>query len=306
MPKTTRLKWFKTSIIGKSSVFWLVKTSLRLDYLFLIRNRWPAATKCEFLAKKYCLIALHALKLRRFNLGRSAMKLRGKRIYYESPLGFADYQSILTRHEFLIAQCQLEHATTFVDVGANVGYFTLLLAEHFPHAHITAFEPVQRVFTCLRENTKGLSNVEACHLAISNFEGDAYMQVDEYDSQTSQLTAERTAEEVVVSTLDNALSQKNISQIDLLKIDVENSEKDVLQRAATTLAHTRYLLIEISMVGNGRYTFAELVALLHSDTYSFQLLALRNFSNVAEGVIPVGDFLFENVMYHRGGQRMVA
>ncbi|GAC1460870.1 MAG: hypothetical protein PVSMB2_21980 [Ktedonobacteraceae bacterium] len=123
------------------------------------------------------------------------------------------------------------------------------------------------------------------------------MRVDEYESQTSELTTEPTNERVMVHTLDHVLGEKNIFKIDLLKIDVENSEKRVLQQATMTLANTRYLLIEISMAGNDKYTFSEVISLLHSDKYSFQLLALRNFNDVAEGLIPVGDFLFENVMY---------
>lgn len=298
MEKTTKLPWFNTSVIGKASLPWLIKTSVLLDYRFWMRNQWSTATKREFLTKKYYLLFLHSVKLRRFKLARSAMKFRGKSIYYESPLGFADYQSVLTRHEFLISQCQLKDESTFVDVGANVGYFTLLLAEKFPRAHVFAFEPVQDVFNCLSNNTKGFSNIDISHMAISNFEGKAFMHVDEHDSQISQLTHEQTDEGVSVNTLDKVLAEKGISQVDLLKIDVENSEKYVLQQAVTTLTNTRYLLIEITMIDNNNYTFSELVSLLHSDTYSFQLVALRNFNDVAEGVIPVGDFLFENVMYH--------
>jgi FkbM family methyltransferase len=300
MEKTTKLPWLNTSVIGKASLPWLVKTSVLLDYKFCVRNRWSVTTKGEFLAKKYASILLHAAKLRRFTLGQSAMTLRGKRIYYESPLGLADYQSILTRHELLVSQCHIKDTGTVVDLGANVGYFTLLAAEKFPRARVIAFEPVQRVFRCLSENTKDRGNVEICRMAISNYEGRAFMHVDENDSQISQLTDEPTDEAVTVSTLDTVLAEKGVTDVDLLKIDVENCEKYVLQQAAATLARTRYLLIEISMAGNDNYTFSELVSLLHTDQYSFQLLALRNFSDVAEGVIPVGDFLFENVLYGRG------
>lgn len=297
MEKTTKLSWLNTSVIGNATLPWLVKNSVTLDYLFWTRNHWPTSAKWEFLLKKYWLIALHAAKFKRFRLGRSAMWLRGRQVYYESPLGFADYQSILTRHELMISQCHLEQARIFVDLGANVGYFTMLLAERFPQAHIIAFEPVQRTFQCLRKNANGYANVDVENMAISNFEGEAFMRVDEFDSQTSQLTRNPTRDVVRVGTLDEVLSQRHIERVDLLKIDVENAEKSVLQAAARTLANTRYLLIEINMVDNSEYTFAELVSLLHSDAYSFQLLALRNFRNVAEGWIPVGDFLFENVLY---------
>ena len=305
MENTTNLPWFNTSIIGKASLPWLIKTSIELDYRFWSRNKWSKAAKWEFLAKKYCLLFLHAVKLKRFKLGCSFMKLRGRRVYYESSLGFADYQSVLTRHELLVSQCQLPANSTFVDVGANVGYFTLLLADKFPHAHILAFEPVRNVFTCLHENTKDLNNVEVSHMAISSFKGHAFMQFDECNSQNSQLTNEHTSEEVQVNTLDDVLRERNIAKIDLLKIDVEKSEKSVLQQATAMLAHTRYLLIEISMMDSDNYTFSELMSLLHSDMYSFQLLALRNFHNVSEGMIQVGDFLFENVMYRHDEQTAV-
>ncbi|HZC04814.1 MAG TPA: FkbM family methyltransferase [Ktedonobacterales bacterium] len=255
------------------------------------------------MAKKYCLVALHATGLRRFKLGRSAMRLRGRRVYYESSLGFADYQSILTRHELMVSECQLQDGGAFVDLGANVGYFTLLLAERFPHARIIAFEPVCLTFQCLRRNTVGFSNVEAHNMAVSNFAGNAFMRFDELESQTSQLTSSPTTEAVEVDTLDHALRDRGVTHVDLLKIDVENAEKFVLQGAQTTLTNTRYLLIEINISDNPNYTFTDLVSLLNSDTYNFQLIALRNFSNVAEGRISVGDFLFENVLYRPDEER---
>ena len=305
MEKTTKVPWFNTSIIGNATLPWLITNSVQLDYLFWTRNRWSLAEKCEFLTKKYFLIAVHAAKLNRFTLGKSAMRLRGRQVYYESSLGFADYQSVLTRHEFMVSQCQLQDQGTIVDLGANVGYFTLLLAERFPHARILAFEPVRRTFQCLRQNTKGFSNVEAHNMAISNFAGEAFMRFDELESQTSQLTHSPTAEAVQVDTLDHVLMQHNITKVDLLKIDVENAEKFVLQGARTTLANTRYLLIEINIADNENYTFSDLVSLLYCGAFNFQLVALRNFSNVAEGRIPVGDFLFENILYRSTDERTV-
>lgn len=218
-------------------------------------------------------------------------------MYYDSSLGLAGYQHALATHEFFVSQSEVRANGTFVDVGANVGVFTMLLADKFPAARIIAFEPVLRVYRCLLDNTERFSNVEVENTAISDAKGEAFMDFDEGNSVISHISDAGTGVPVVVDTLDNALARRGVSTIDLLKVDVETFEKHVLLGAMDTLARTKNLLIEITMEGNNRYTFSELVALLCADRYNFQLKALRNYGDVAEGMIPRGDFLFENVLF---------
>jgi len=284
-------------LIRRASVYWFVKRSVLLDFKLFSRNEWSLATKYSFVLKKYWLILLHATRVRKFRLGKSKVKFNGRNLYYDSPLGLASYQHALVTHEFFVSQSKLRRDGVIVDVGANVGVFTMLLAEKLPEARIISFEPVYPVYRCLLENTKYFSNVEVENTALSNDKGEAFMDFDESNSVVSHISDRCTGVRVAVDTLDDVLAHKNVFQIDLLKVDVEMFEKHVLQGATRTLAQTKYLLMEITMEGNKEYTFAELVSLLYSDHYNFQLLALRNYSDVAEGLIPRGDFLFENVLF---------
>lgn len=280
----------------RANVYWFVKRSILLDFKFFARNTWSATTKCEFILKKYWLIVLHLTGLKKFKLGESKVVFQGRNLYYDSSLGLTGYQHSLATHEFFISQAKLREDGTFVDVGANVGVFSMLLADKFPKARVISFEPVYKVYRCLLENTKCFSNVDVENMALADYKGEALMNFDENNSVTSHISDGSAGLQVAVDTLDDVLAHKGVSEVNLLKVDVETFEKHVLRGAARTLANTKYLLIEISMESNNNYTFSELVSLLYSDRYNFQLLALRNYSDVAEGVIPRGDFLFKNIL----------
>lgn len=290
------MSWFR-KFLSTESLLWLVKSSVLLDLKFWQRNNFSNQKKISFLVKKYYLLFLHLSGFRKYQLGESYTNFEGQKLYYDSPLGLTDYQSILTRHKLLLSMCRLDNPTCFVDVGANVGFFSLLLAKTFPNAKIMSFEPVAKTFQCLSRNLTPFGNVCTKKLAISNFEGTAFMEFDEADSAVSHLTSNTTGQEVKVTTLDKIMAEHDITKVDLLKVDVETFEKHVLEGASTTLANTKYLMVEITMKNNTNYTFAELVSMLYSPKYNFQLLSFRNFNDSGEGAIPLGDFLFENVNF---------
>ena len=50
------------------------------------------------------------------------------------------------------------------------------------------------------------------------------------------------------------------------------------------------------MEGNENYTFSEINSLLFSEDFNFQLLYFRNYTDKGVGPLPVGDFLFKNVI----------
>jgi FkbM family methyltransferase len=278
----------------KISMFWLIKNSLKLDLKFLKRNNWSFFKKIYFLVKKYYSILIHILKFKKFKLGESKIKFEGRDLYYNSSFGITDYQSILTRHKMLLNFVKLEDPKLIVDIGANVGFLSMLFSETFPKAQIISFEPVPVVYKCITENTKHLKNVKVENMGLSNFTGKAYMDVNEEDSVVSHLSEKPTGVETEIDTLDNYMKKNNLKNIDLLKIDVETFEKEVLEGATETLKNTKYLMVEITMKGNDRYTFSELAGMLYTKDYNFQLIAFRNFNDSGEGYIPLGDFLLIN------------
>jgi FkbM family methyltransferase len=142
-----------------------------------------------------------------------------------------------------------------IDVGANVGWHTLLMARLVgPRGRVLAIEPNPSVREHLLRNVRlnRLAHIEvvACAVAeseriLSFFAPDS----DDPASASGHVLAEENANSgsirVEASTLDNIVAQKQIDRLDLVKIDTEGFEWPVLQGAENTIARFRpYIMFE--------------------------------------------------------------
>lgn len=284
------------------SFFWFVKKSLILDLHFLRVCTWSNKKKINFLIKKYLEILLYLFRLKKFELGVSYVSIFNRQIYYDSPLGLSGYQSILTRHNNLIKIAKIRDVKLTIDIGANVGFFSLLIRELFPKSWIIAVEPAEQTYKALFMNFNKDKNIILVKKAISDRNGFSDLTINTQSSAISSLNGlERKGnsekfivEKVGTTTLDSLIPNR-FRTVDILKIDVESFEKQVLKGAKKTLMKTRYLLIEITIEGNKNYTFSEINSMLYSKEYNFQLVGFRNYADVSEGKMPLGDFLFKNI-----------
>lgn len=273
----------------------LMLQSLMLDYKFFKVSRWKLYKKLRFLLTKYYLIGKHMFL--KFSLSRNYVFWENRKIYYDSKFGFAGYQSMLVRHQFLISDiAKIHKAKVIIDVGANVGFFTMLTRDIFSESKVYSFEPIKPTFICLKNNFLEDKNVKIYNMALSNFIGTAKMSYDKDNSATNSISKEGN-EKVKVTTLDAFVRNEIIKEIDILKIDTETFENYVLMGAKNTLAITKYLLIEITLLNNNNYTISSLFKLLNCKKFNFQLVGFRNFSDAGEGYTPIVDMLLENITY---------
>lgn len=211
------------------SFYWFVKKSIVLDILFLRLCSWSIQKKIIFLLKKYIEIAKYLIRFKKFKLGESNLSLFNKKIYYDSALGLAGYQSILTRHNHLLQIEKIHNVKYVVDIGANVGYFSLLIRELFPSSNIIAVEPAEQTYQALQMNFKNDKKIKLLKTAISNRNGFANLA---FDSQSSMISAlvengeketnnRQIIEKVKTITLDELLISNKIPRVDILKIDAE-------------------------------------------------------------------------------------
>jgi FkbM family methyltransferase len=271
---------------------WFIKQSLLLDYKFFRVSRWSFSKKVKFLILKYFLICKHSIK--KFTLGKDFCYFDNKKIYYDSRFGVAGYQRILSTHQYLIELAKIHDVITVVDIGANVGFFSKLCRDIFPESKIFSFEPVPKIFQCLENNFKGDASTKVFNLGISDFNGEAKMNFNEQDSAISQITDEGNIK-IHVRKLDNIVKENNIKSIDILKLDTETFEAHVLRGGSNSLNKTKYLFMEITMEeDNHNYTISSLLKLLSTESYDFQLVAFRNYSDVGEGYMLIMDALFVN------------
>lgn len=133
----------------------------------------------------------------------------------------------------------LDTGGCFVDVGANVGYFTLLASRLVgASGSVRAFEPSPQALPSLYRNVRDLKNVKVQSIALGSKHG----QVDFYarsSGDTSSLEPEADAQVICVemNTLDDEL--RAVHRVDLIKIDVEGFEIDVLRGAREALHRLR-------------------------------------------------------------------
>jgi FkbM family methyltransferase len=145
--------------------------------------------------------------------------------------------------ELLFIEAYLRPGDIFVDVGANIGLFTLIAADVVGNAGcVHCFEPSKKTFERLNENISRnrLKNVIARNLALSSESGsqELFVSTDGHDAWNSLAGNLRgnggVKETVSVTMLDKYLSD-NIIAPTLIKIDVEGWEKNVIQGGDLTL-----------------------------------------------------------------------
>src|SRR5712691_2768117 len=161
--------------------------------------------------------------------------------------------------ETSLLQQILRPAMTFVDVGANWGYFTLVGAHLVGRTgRVVSVEADPRACRTLRANVaqNALDVVTVLEMAASDRPG--ALQLQEYESNADEsgnygLTGTTTVVaggrhfEVVARTLDEALDQVGIGRVDLLKMDIEGAEGRALCGLHGRLADRRIdrILLEL-------------------------------------------------------------
>lgn len=145
--------------------------------------------------------------------------------------------------------CRLSASAEFVvDVGANIGYTSSIMAPHMsPSGRLLCFEPHPLLFERLQRNRKLWPSPEDVQLersALSNQNGIGYLSQTadfEHNNGIARLVEkDHTNEfEVELKTLDSVGSMTNLRQIDLMKVDVEGHELQVLEGAVGFLSEKR-------------------------------------------------------------------
>lgn len=130
-----------------------------------------------------------------------------------------------------------------IDAGANIGLSVLYFKKMYPGSKIIAVEPLPGNYQLLDMNVfeNNLTDVFTYQLAISNKTNDIELHTDQENNWHSTAsvvpgnwTGTQNTIPITVATktldyfIDQALTQFNVTQIDLLKMDIEGAEQAVL------------------------------------------------------------------------------
>ena len=206
-----------------TDIFRTIRQQRRL-IRFLISRLIPAL-------RLHYLFRIHRAGYRLY-FHRSALSKRLWASKMENPQGANMMASLLTPGE------------TCVDVGANIGDYTLAAACAVgPSGHVYAFEAHPRTMCFLRENLKltNVRHVSTGQLVVGARTGWANF-TDHKSDNVNRITDDPETIRVPMVRLEPFIREPHIV---LLKIDVEGAEHDVLKGLGTRLSDIKIVLFEV-------------------------------------------------------------
>jgi len=146
---------------------------------------------------------------------------------------------------------------TILDAGAYTGLSTAYFAARYPGAKIIAIEPSEENFALLIRNVSKLENVHAINAALWGESGSLVLTdpgrgywgltVEEWDTGTSpdQRNALVPTSKVDALTVADLMSDCGVDRVNLLKLDIEGSEKEVFSNALPWIDRVDAIFVEL-------------------------------------------------------------
>jgi FkbM family methyltransferase len=136
------------------------------------------------------------------------------------------------------------------DLGANVGFAACYFSSLFPGAQIMCCEPDPRNIAMLRETIDANAlNAKIVEAAVASKAGRLRLRIGANPTCSSLESTEmhdlKDSIEVDLVTVPQIMERAGWDQIDILKIDIEGSEKELLESNNAWLEHVRYIVLEI-------------------------------------------------------------
>jgi FkbM family methyltransferase len=119
-----------------------------------------------------------------------------------------------------------EKIETILDIGSNLGLFSLAARHRFPRAAIHAYEPNKRLEPFLRSNLQPFE-INLYLAALGSFQGRVRLQHHENSLHTVSVSDPEG--EVMQDTLEQAVARLG-GRVDLLKLDCEGAEWSLFER----------------------------------------------------------------------------
>ena len=164
----------------------------------------------------------------------------------DNPFDYATFEEVLLREEYAIELSFVP--SRIIDAGANIGLTALYFANRFPQSRIISLEPDSDNFDLLVNNTKPYSNIIPIKCGL--WDHDTFLQViDEghgNNAFTVKETTETSAGAIKAVSIPAIMKEQKWDSIDLLKIDIEGSEKTVFEHNYESwLPFVKVLVIEL-------------------------------------------------------------
>ncbi|HUR99795.1 MAG TPA: FkbM family methyltransferase [Pyrinomonadaceae bacterium] len=173
-----------------------------------------------------------------------------------------EYEKALTE----IVKAVLREGDVCLDVGANFGWYTTIFQKYCgPTGEVHAFEPVPPTFRELEENYALMgrpSNVFINHLALGEKADELTINLFEglssgHASMSDQGRADAISFKCDVVTLDSYLQERNVPEVNFVKVDIEGAELMFLKGAEKLFAQKTppIWLMEMALQQTGNFGY---------------------------------------------------
>lgn len=180
------------------------------------------------------------------------------------------------------------------DIGAFGGRITKTYRKYFPDAKIYSFEPSDDAFKRLFKNFSNDPKIFCYNKALAENTGTSVLNINVGPCTNSILSIDDKAASfwgknwmttkcqnvVETVTIDEFCNEMSITEIDILKVDVQGSELSVLKGASGMLSKNNIKLIYLEILMCPTYKnqpkYHEIFSFL--DSYNYQLLNMYNLA----------------------------
>ena len=199
---------------------------------------------------------------------------------------------------------KLERSDVFVDIGSNIGFYSLRASQRLgPAGMVVSIEPSSREFSRLA--AAKFNNQHACQWALFNCgigpKGRHALEINAGHTGMNHLKPRQAsrqndsqpggAETISLATLDDLLTVLGIEQIQLLKIDIEGFELQALQSFRRLLSSGAIKTIVIEITDRFLKRFGDSRAQLYQVMDECQFVPQIGLSS---------HWQYDDIFYHRG------
>jgi FkbM family methyltransferase len=182
----------------------------------------------------------------------------------------------------------LHSDSTFIDVGAHYGYFSLIASDIVKDGKVYSFEPSSKSFNILKRNVSSITNVTIFNKAVS--QGNTPIAFYEFDNLHSEYNSTQISQfenedwfkaikpnmQKIDSISLSTFCTDNSIYPDIIKIDVEGFENEVIKGAENLLTSSKkkpIVILEYLEPKRGNAAHKEAFSLLSRWGYSSNIIS---------------------------------